>query len=142
MAITPLNGDLTAGVAGQSSDIIDPSANPFFTGDAPQPAAFSYPLPANAVLAAHTVVGFDANGRIIPAVLGTTAAIGITVYACDATGKANDAEYVGVYRMGVFNPDLCVWGATYDTDAKKRKAFEGAPTPTAIFIVKPTTMTV
>lgn len=148
MAITPLNGDLTAGVAGQSSDVINPSPNPLVTGDAP--ALYTEPLPvaADMVLAAREVVGFDANDNIIPAVLdtGTPAnnvqAIGFVMYAIDTTGEADGAVEVEVVRGGVFNPDLLVWEAGFATDAQKRAAFRGAPTPTSIILRKPTTMTV
>lgn len=148
MAITPRNGDLTAGVAGQSSDIINPSADPLVTGDSPQLYTEPLPVAADMTLAAREVVGFDANDNIIPAVLdeGTPAndvqAIGFVMYAIDTTGEADGAVEVEVVRGGVFNPDLLVWEAGFDTDAKRRAAFRGAPSPTAIIIRKPTTMTV
>jgi len=92
------------------------------------------------VLEAREVVGFDASDNLIPAVLGTTEAIGFVMYATDTTGAtAGDVE-VEVVRGGVFNPDLLVWDATYTDDAEKRAAFRGAPTPTNIIIRKPTTM--
>tara|TARA_Y100000593_G_scaffold83521_2_gene157516 strand:- start:18132 stop:18584 length:453 start_codon:yes stop_codon:yes gene_type:complete len=146
--ITPKNGDLTAGVAGQSSDTINPSPDPLITGDAP--ALFTEPLgvAADTVLEARTVVGLDSNGNIIQAVedAGTPAnnvqAIGFVMYAIDTTGEADGAVEVEVVRGGVFNPDLLVWEAGFNTDALKRGAFRGAPSPTSIIIRKPTTMTV
>lgn len=69
-------------------------------------------------------------------------AIGIAVYGADNTGGSDSDVYVGVYRIGVFNPDLCVWDDSFDTDEQKRLAFEGAPSPTQVFIQKPVTMTV
>lgn len=140
--INPKNGDLTAGVAGQSSDIINASPDPLVTGDAP--ALYTEPLPvdANMVLAAREVVGFSVGGNILPAVDGTTQAIGFVMYAIDTTGEAAGAVEVEVVRGGVFNPDLLVWDASYADDAEKRAAFRGAPTPTNIIIRKPTTMTV
>ena len=45
-----------------------------------------------------------------------------------------------VYRQGVVNPDALVWPASYDTDAKKFAAFDGAPTPTDIIVRRPKTM--
>lgn len=140
--INPKNGDLTAGVASQSSDVINPAANPLVTGDAPALATEPLPVAADQVLEARELVGFDGSGNLIPAVLGTTAAIGFVMYAIDTTGEAAGAVEVEVVRQGVFNPDLLVWDATYNTDAKKRAAFRDAPTPTSIIIRKPTTMTV
>lgn len=140
--INPKNGDLTAGVASQSSDTINPAVDALVTGDSPALATEPLPVDADQDLAARTVVGLDGSGNLIPAVLGTTAAIGFIMYAIDTTGGvAGDVE-VEVVRQGVFNPDLLVWDATYDTEAKKRAAFRGAPSPTSIIIRKPTTMTV
>lgn len=41
-----------------------------------------------------------------------------------------------VYREGHFNMDALTWDASYDTDAKKKAAFEGSVSPT-IFVSKP-----
>ena len=145
--INPKNGDLTAGVAGQSSDIINASPDPLVTGDTP--ALYTEALPAAGMdLAAREVVGFDGGGNIIPAVLDAVTpandvqAIGFVMYAIDTTGEAAGAVEVEVVRGGVFNPDLLVWEAGFSTDALRRAAFRGAPTPTNIIIRKPTTMTV
>lgn len=142
MALTPKNGDLTAGLAGQRSETIGASPDPLITGDVPAVSSDIYGVNADEVLAENEVVGFDGDGYLVPAVLGTVAAIGVTKYGADATGAADGAVYAEVWRTGVFNPELLVWDATYDTDAKQKAAFEGAPTPTAIYVRKPTTMTV
>ena len=39
-----------------------------------------------------------------------------------------------VYRSGHFNMDALVWPASYDTDAKKLAAFDGAPSPSQILV--------
>ena len=78
------------------------------------------------------MVGLDGSGRIIPAVLGTTAAIGITT-APIVTGAGQNPK-LQIIRGGHFNGDMLVWGATYNTDAKKIAAFRGAATPTNIVI--------
>lgn len=140
--INPRNGDLTAGVAGQSSDVINASPDPLITGDAPALSTEPLPVAATQVLAARTVVGVDASGNVIPAVMGTTDAIGFIMYAINTTGAAAGAVEIEVVRQGVFNPDLLVWDASYATAADKRGAFRGAPSPTAIIIRKPTTMSV
>jgi hypothetical protein len=146
--ITPKNGDLTAGVAGQSEDIIGASPDPLVTGDAP--AMYSEPMgvAADQVLPARTVVGLDGSDNIVAAELDETTpantiqAIGFIMYAIDTTGAAAGDVEIEVIRGGVYNPDLLVWDDTYDNAAKKRSAFRGAPSPTAIIIRKPTTMTV
>jgi hypothetical protein len=135
MAITPQNGDLTAGIAGKYTEVINPGPEALLTGD--QPAVFSTDetVLTGQNLAALTVVGFDANGKIVPAVqadeVSPIQAIGVLVYATDTT--AGDAV-ASVYRAGCFNPDALVWDASFDTAAEKAKAFEGAPSPTQIII--------
>lgn len=69
-------------------------------------------------------------------------AIGIVVAAVDNDGGAAGAKNVEVFRAGMFNPNVLGWDASFDTDAKKRLAFEGAPTPTNIFVRKPVALTV
>jgi hypothetical protein len=66
--------------------------------------------------------------------------IGVLIYA-QTTGGGDSTVRAGVYRAGVFNPDLLVWDASFDTAEKKRLAFEGAPAPTNIVIRKPQSFT-
>ena len=103
----------------------------FVTGDTP-PAVTTSEVAA-VTLAQWQVVGRDGTGKIVPAVLGTTEAIGVTVNAVDVS--VGTADTVAVYRAGCFNPKALVWDATYDTDAKKKIAFE--KTGTQIFLVAP-----
>lgn len=141
MPIYPQNGDLTAGLAGTYTETIAPSPDPLVTGDFPAVAATDEPVAANQVLDSLTVVGFDGSGHLVEAT-GVIKAIGVLSYAVNTTGEAAGAKYAGVYRMGVFNPDLLKWHSGYATDAARIKAFEGAPSPTAIIIRRPKTMTV
>ncbi len=58
-----------------------------------------------------------------------------------AVGILGMASVVGtlladIWRDGMWNPLALVWDASFNTDEKKRKAFQGAPTPTAIAIRK------
>lgn len=141
MALTPQRGDLTAGLAGSWAEDVNAPPELLITGDVPAISHTDENVAASQTLAALTVVGFDGSGRLIPAVLGTTPAIGVLVYAI-TTGVGETDKYVGVYRSGVFNPRLLVWDATYGTDLQKAKAFEGAPSPTRIIIRAPRTLTV
>lgn len=126
MATIP-HGDIH--MAGFDTDSFDTKA--LITGDTPPIVTMSEV--AASALAQWTVVGRDGTGKIVPAVLGTTNAIGITVNSVDPAVGAMDT--VAVYRAGCFNPDVLVWGASYDTDAKKRTAFETAGAQ--IFLVSP-----
>lgn len=130
-----------AGVPSQSAEDITSVDVALFTGSAPAPLTQDLLVAASQTLAAYSLVGFDVNGRLVPALLGTTPAIGILVAAITTSASTT---YAGapVYRGGCFNPDKLVWPASYDTDAKKFAAFNGAPTPTNIIIRRPKTASV
>lgn len=141
MPITPLNGDLTAGMAGKRSDTISASPDPFFTGDN-EVNAEALPVAADQVLAARTVVALNASGHLVAADADNDPkAIGVLVYAVDTTGVAAGVADAEVYRTGCFNPDLLVWPASFNTDALKLAAFRGSPSPTQIFLRRPLAMT-
>jgi len=95
-------------------------------------------LIASSDFPAYSVVGRDASGELVMATWdadpsNAVAAIGITVNTVKQ--GATDA-HVNVYRDGGFNPDALNWDVSFDTDEKKRLAFE-AVQPT-IIIRKPT----
>lgn len=137
--LNPIKGDLTAGVATKSSDIINAQEDAFVTGDAPAQSWMMLPAAAAQTFTARQVVGLNGSGKVVPAVLGTVAAIGYIVYAPSAATVLD--QMVSVMRQGVFNPDLLTFDATYNTAEKKRLAFEGAPSPTSIILRAPETMT-
>jgi hypothetical protein len=125
----------SVGVPVQWSQDFSVTPEGLITGSQPEQFVEDLPIAASQTLAALSVVGLDANGRIIPAVAGTTQAIGIMAYA--ATTDASTTYKVGrVYRSGCFNPDLLAWPASYNTDALKMNAFHGAPSPTQILLRK------
>ena len=140
MALSPVKGDLTAGVAGKWSETINAQDDGFVTGDAPAQSWMLLPAAAAQTFTARQVVGLNGSGKLIPAVLGTTAAIGFISYAPSAATTLD--QMIGVMRQGVFNQDLLTFDASYDTAEKKRLAFEGAPSPTSIILRKPETLTV
>ena len=96
------------------------------------PAAVSTPIAvaaatATATLPIYSVVGVNVTGEIVPAEHGVTNAIGFTASAItDGTAKA------AIFRAGHVNVNALDWPASFDTDAKKLTAFEGAPSPTNI----------
>jgi len=140
MTITIPNQEANIGIPTHTTEDVTAGLQALFLSSHPDPLTIDYEVAASQTLAAFSVVGFDASKRLIPAVLGTTAAIGILAHA--VTSPSGTA-YVGakVYRGGHFNHNRIVWPATYDTDAKKIMAFEGAPTPTNIRIGEPKTYT-
>ena len=137
--INPIKGDLTAGVAAQSSDILTAQEEPLVTGDAPAQSWMLLPAAAAQTFTARQVVGLNGSGNVVPAVRGTTQAIGYIVYA--PSGPTTLGQMVSVMRQGVFNPNLLAFDASYGTAEQKRLAFEGAPSPTSIILRAPETMT-
>lgn len=133
MTITP-QSHLTGGIAAQSSDTILADQVDIYGGDTPAVFATVETVLTGQVIAARTVVGFDGSGKIIPAVEGVTAAVGILPYAVDST--AGDIVGESIWRGGNFKPSALVWDASYGTDALKAKAFEGAPSPTQIVMTE------
>lgn len=123
----------TAGIPTRTDYDIPVTQVALLAGDEPDAVVEELIVAASQTIAAFTPVGFDAQGRLVPAVSGTTQAIGITTIAI-TTDASTNYKGVGVYRQGCFNKDAINWPASYDTDAKKVAAFRGAPTPTNIIV--------
>ena len=133
MTITPRNGDLNAGVPTAEYETFEAQGLTIFTGDIPHPLPVEEIVKTGEILALYTVVGLDANGELVAADNGATAdAIG--VLATDLSVAAVAGQPAVVWRAGVFDPSLLVWDAAYSTDALKRAAFEGAPSPTQVVL--------
>ncbi|TPI86355.1 hypothetical protein [Mesorhizobium sp. B2-8-9] len=49
---------------------------------------------------------------------------------------ADDTSGAPIYIQGCINPDALIWHASFDSDAKKAVAFDGAPSPTSILLRK------
>lgn len=130
-----------AGIPYQWSQEIDPQdRDSLFSGSEPAVLTMDLVAAASQTIPALTPVGRNGAGALVPAVSGTTAAIGITI--TDVVTAAASTKGIPVYRAGCFNPDKLNWPESYDTDAKKFAAFEGAPTPTNIVIRRPKFATV
>ncbi len=131
----------TAGVPAQWSEVLTATDVALWTGDYPAPMTQDLIVAASQTIPAYTPVGFNGAGRIVPAESGVTQAIGFTVAAIASDASTN---YIGapIYRAGVVNPDKLNWPASYDTEAEKFAAFNGAPTPTQIIVRRPKTLSV
>lgn len=125
-----------AGIPAQWNDSISAPVASLLSGHEPAILTVDLPVAASQTIPALSPVGLDSNGRLVPAVSGTTQAIGIAVVAI-TTDASTTYKGLPVYRGGCFNPDRIAWPASYDTDAKKFAAFNGAPTPTNIVIRRP-----
>lgn len=86
---------------------------------------------AGAAIERFEVVGFDSSGDVVPATWNADPDLSVAPIGV-ATAAAADGERVLYWFTGHFNFDVLVFDATFDTDAKKLVAFNGAPTPTQI----------
>jgi hypothetical protein len=136
--MTQIN-DYTAGVASLQTEAFD--TQELITGDTPittLPMTVATATVSVAALPANSVVGYDVSGNLVKAVYDGAVpanniyAIGITV---SDVPMGLTLPSVSVRRSGCFNPNLLVWGASYTTDAIKKRAFETAAQ--MIFVRKP-----
>lgn len=115
--------DSGLGVPAQSSDVIGARPQPLFMSDDPDIVSQSFAVAASQTLAAHTVVGLDANGRLVAATWNATPASRIDVQGVLAEAITTDAStnYRGVlaYVSGHFNWNRLVWDASFTTQAQK-----------------------
>lgn len=129
----------SAGVPSQWEDQILPVPEGLICGETPAVVVTDQTMAANTTIAAYTPVGFDDSGNLVEAVRDSVdpaddvAPIGITLKD-HATGGT--VEGVPILRAGCLNRDLINWPASFDTDAEKLAAFEGAPSPTSIVVRK------
>lgn len=112
--------DSGLGIPSQSSDVIGARPRPLILSMHPATLTQSFAVAASQTLAANTVVGLDANGRIVSAT-PTTGIIGVLVDAITTDASTN---YKGatIYTNGHFNSARLVWNAAFDTEAKKQTA--------------------
>ncbi|MEL4071759.1 head decoration protein [Ochrobactrum sp. GPK 3] len=139
MAIEIPNQEAKVGIPGQWSEVIAAPLGALFLSSHPSALPFDYILGDGLNLKANTVVGFDADKKIVPAVKGSVDAIGVLVI--DAVSDSSGGIGVPVYRTGHFNHKRLIWDTSYATEQDKLMAFEGAPTPTQIRIGTPKTYT-
>lgn len=118
--------DSGLGIPAQTSDTIGATPESLFLSTHPEPVTFTEVVAASQTLAAFTVVGKDANGRLVKATWNATPANEIDPIGILAEAVTTDAStnYKGalVYKTGHFNFNRLVWDATFDTDAKKLAA--------------------
>ena len=132
MATVKLPNGGTAGLANfeKGDDYVEVE---LFAGSHPEVITRPYPVASGIAIPANSVVGLTAGNLVMAEQDGLPLAIGITVseVASNAT-----AQSVAVYVGGNFNPDALNWHASFTTDAQKKVAFDGAPSPTSILLTK------
>jgi hypothetical protein len=124
-----------AGVPRQWTDSINPVAEGLIVGETPAVVTEDMTVAASqTITGVYVPVGFDGSGNLVPAVFGTTQAIGILLRPI--TTPASPIQGQPVLRQGCVNMDMIAWPASYDTEEKKLEAFRGAPTPSSIVVRK------
>lgn len=135
MAITAPYDAHMAGVPRQWTDTINPVAEGLIVGETPAVVTEDMTVAASQTITTPYVpVGFDGSGNLVPAVSGTTQAIGLLLRPI--TTPASPVQGQPVLRQGCLNMDMIAWPASYDTEEKKLEAFRGAPTPSSIVVRK------
>lgn len=120
-----------AGIPQQWSETFLPVIERLIVGETPAVVVEDMTFAASQTIPALTPVGFNGAGNLIPAVAGTTQAIGITLIDLASTASVVGAP---VMRQACVNKDVVAWPASYNTDKLKLEAFRAAPTPTAIVV--------
>lgn len=115
--------DVGLGIPARTTDTINAILTPILLGDDPDVVSQSFEVAASQTLAALTVVGLDANGRIVAATWNATPASRIDPIGvlCEAITTDSSTNYKGalVWVSGHFNYDRLVWDGTFSTDAQK-----------------------
>ncbi len=119
------------GIAGFATESIGGTDDPRF-GDTPAPTTTTVNVPASFTGALYEPVVIGAGNVIAKAVSGAPADGILTAPVVTGAGQTTTVD---VYRSGHWNMDALVFGVSYDTDAKKKVAFEGGKSPT-IFVSK------
>lgn len=107
-------------------------------GDEPELISYPFSVAKSQTIAKWQVVGLDASGNLVPAVYNADAAsaiqaIGVATQAI-TTGTSNTLSSIPIYFSGCFNGNALVYDSSYSTEALKKNAFRGAPTPTTITV--------
>lgn len=95
------------------------------------------PVGQSTTLSIYQVVGKDGSGNLVPADISdpdpANHIVAYGIMAISGVTAVGESLVLPVYRSGQFNMNALVWPASYDTDAKKKAAFEAGPS-TAILI--------
>ena len=125
------------GIAGFASESIGNAAEPRFGEGVPTTTTVNVPASFTGVI--YQVVGVDANNSLVPAVYAADYSAGgvqpAGILTTSVVTEAGQTTTVDIYREGHWDMDALVWPASFDTDAKRKVAFEGGKSPN-IFVSK------
>lgn len=112
------------GIASFASDTIGGQTDPRY-GDTPAPTTTTITVAGPVDLKLYDVVSYDGDDAVALAehASGNSDAYGILT--APVVLAAGQTTTVDVYRSGHWSMDALGWDASFDTDAKKKTAFEG-----------------
>jgi hypothetical protein len=126
-----------AGVPAQESDTFNPINLMLIAGESPLPTTRDMAFDESQDIPARTPVGVGANDLLVPAVWDADTGVAIKPIGITLSHVVSGAgENPGgpVLIQACVNMDMLNWPASFDTDAKKLTAFDGAPSPTSIVV--------
>jgi len=133
MATIPnLQGSL--GIPATYSAAPRPPYGGLLLGSSPLPVVVDRIVAASQTIPAFTPVGLDGNGRLVIAEEdGNPKAVGITLTEVTTTAST-DYKGVPILVQGAVDYDVVAWPSDFDTAAKRFRAFDSSPSPTAIVV--------
>lgn len=139
--ITPPNDPWKAGFPSQSSDTINAVAEGLIVGETPAVVTLDQTIAASQTITGlYVPMGYDGSGNLVPAEWHATysgAGVRATcILLRPITTPSSPVQGIETLIQGCLNMDMIAWPASYDTEAKKLNAFDGAPTPTSIVVKK------
>lgn len=123
------------GIAGFATESYESAAEPRYGEGVPTTTHQTVTAVADVTFKLYSVVNINEDGEITLAEHDGTSSNATAILAAPAVFEDGDSMSLPFYREGHWAMDGLVWDASFDTDAKKAKAFEGSVSPT-IFISK------
>lgn len=127
----PLNAP---GIAGFATESWSSAEEPRYGEGVPHTTHEEVTSVGAATFALYSVVSVSPTGQIAMAEY-TTESDAYAILAAPAAFTAGQSMSLPFYREGHWSMDGLVWDASFDTDEKKAKAFEGSRSPT-IYVSK------
>lgn len=123
------------GIAGFATESWESTAEPRYGEGVPTTTHSTVTSIAALTLALYSVVNINEDDEITLAEFSAGVSNANAILAMPVVMANGDSMSVAVYREGHWDMNGLVWDDSFDTDEKKRKAFEGSISPT-IFVSK------
>lgn len=123
------------GIAGFATESYESAAEPRYGENVATTTHELCSTVAALTLPLYSVINVSPTGVISLAVYDANENTATAILAEPIAMLANTSMSVVMYREGHWDMQALNWHASFDTDAKKRNAFEGGPSPT-LFVSK------